>query len=278
MSTTTEARQLDPVEQRYAITTWRYLRLAMVALVLGLGASIGYEAWKVDPSCLQESISAYYYTPAQGFFVGALLAIGTCLFCLKGSTHTEDTLLNLAGMFAPIVALVPTPGTGHCASVLGTTRDRDVNVANNVFALLVVGAFALVTLAVLARRKLPPWPARAGYLGAAAVWLIAALLFVVARDLYVDTAHYTAAIAMFGCILAVVVLNALGFKDKTRAATPGNRYAAVAGAMVLAAAGIGAAGAFGWDYWIIAIETALILLFAVFWTIQTIELWHAGLR
>jgi hypothetical protein len=97
----------------------------MVGLVAGLGVSIAYEYWKVEPDCLQTSISAYYYTPVHGYFIGGLVAIGVCLFCLKGSTDLEDTLLNLAGMFALIVALVPTPGTGDCASLLGTTHDRD---------------------------------------------------------------------------------------------------------------------------------------------------------
>lgn len=44
---------LSPEEQVYAIKTWRYLRLAMLVLVVGLGMSIGYERWKVHPGCLQ---------------------------------------------------------------------------------------------------------------------------------------------------------------------------------------------------------------------------------
>src|SRR3954453_19642354 len=158
-----EADALTHEEQVNAIKTWRYLRLAMVVLVVGLAASIAYERAKVHPGCFQTSISAYYYTPVQGFFVGALVSIGVCLFCLKGSTDAEDILLNLAGMFAPVVALVPTPGPGACASVLGTTRDRDVNIANNVTALLVVGLIALVILAALAIHNLPPVPALVGY-------------------------------------------------------------------------------------------------------------------
>jgi len=38
----------------------------MVALVVGLGVSIAFEWWKVDPDCFQTSISAYYYTPSMG--------------------------------------------------------------------------------------------------------------------------------------------------------------------------------------------------------------------
>ena len=269
---------LSPEEQVYAIKTWRYLRLAMVVLVVGLGVSVGFERWKVHPGCFQTSISAYYYTPVHAFFVGALVAIGTCLFCLKGNTETEDTLLNLAGIFAPFVAFVPTPSPGSCASVLEATKDHKMNIANNVFALLTVLLIALLILAVLTSRNLPPVPALIGYAGAAAVWLVAALVFGLARSFFEKNAHYTAAILMFVCILAVVVINALGYKQKTGATSYRNRYAAIAAAMALAVILIGIAGALGWRHWVLVIEATLITLFAVFWATQTKELWHEGLR
>jgi hypothetical protein len=271
----------DPLsyeEQVYAIKTWRYLRMAMVVLVVGLGVSIGYERWKVNPGCFQTSISGYYYTPVHGYFVGALVSIGVCLFCLKGSTEAEDILLNLAGMFAPIVALVPTPDTGTCASVLGTTQDRDVNVANNVTALLAVGFLALLIIAALAAQNLPPLPVVLGYAVAATVWIAAALVFWLGRHFFVRNAHYTAAVLMFVCILLVVAINAFGYKEKTKATSARNRYGVIAGAMGASSVIIIIAGLLGWDYWIILIEATLISLFAVFWVIQTKELWHEGLR
>src|SRR5438552_17398424 len=79
-----------------AVKTWRYLRLAMIALVVGLGVSLAFERGKVHPGCFKTSISAYYYTPAHSWFVAALIGIAVCLVCLRGSTGTEDVLLNLA--------------------------------------------------------------------------------------------------------------------------------------------------------------------------------------
>ncbi|HEY7453377.1 MAG TPA: hypothetical protein VH683_02345 [Thermoleophilaceae bacterium] len=273
-----QSLELTHEEQVYAIKTWRYLRLAMVALIVGLIAAIAYEWGKVSPNCFQTSISAYYYTPVHGYFVGALMAIGVCLFCLKGSTDAEDTLLNLAGIFAVIVALVPTPGTGSCASVLGTTHERDVNIANNVTALIVIGLLGLIILAVMALRDPPTGDERIGYGAAAVVWAVSALLFWGDRDFFVGKAHNTAAVLMFVCILIVVWLNALGYKEKTNADSPRNRYLAVGGAMIGCALGVGIAGALGWTHWVIAIEGSLIALFAVFWLIQTKELWREGLR
>jgi FtsH-binding integral membrane protein len=210
--------------------------------------------------------------------VGVLVSVGVCLFCLKGSTDREDVLLNLAGMFALVVALVPTRGTGSCASVLGTAHDRDVNIANNFTALLAVGLLGLLILAFLATKNRPTRPEFIGFAVAALVFIATALIFWWDRDFFVRYAHYTAAVLMFTCILIVVGLNALSYKDKTDATSPRNRYAAVAGAMLGSSAVITLAGILGWDHWVLVIEAALIGLFAVFWLIQTIELWHEGLR
>src|SRR3954468_20244083 len=108
--------ELTREEQAFAIKTWRYLRLALVALVVGLVVSVTYERTKVD--CWPTSLSAYYYTPVHAYFVSALVAMGVCMFCLAGTTPAEDILLNIGGIFAVIVGLVPTPHPGHCASVL----------------------------------------------------------------------------------------------------------------------------------------------------------------
>ena len=50
-----------PVPGGYAIKTYRYLRMAMIAMIVLLGASLVIEWAKTDPHCLQNSISAYYY-------------------------------------------------------------------------------------------------------------------------------------------------------------------------------------------------------------------------
>src|SRR5205085_6408417 len=68
------------------------------------------------------SISAYYYTPVRGMFAGALLAIGACLVCIRGSTTVEDILLNVAGMLAPVVALIPTPPDKKLPEAVGDDR------------------------------------------------------------------------------------------------------------------------------------------------------------
>jgi hypothetical protein len=87
--------------------TYRYLRLALVALVALIMTAVALEWGRTH--CLQTSISAYYYTPARSIFVGSLVAIGVALIAIRGRSDGEDALLNLAGMLAPVVAFVPTP-------------------------------------------------------------------------------------------------------------------------------------------------------------------------
>jgi hypothetical protein len=273
----TPPQPLSRREQGYAVKTWRYLRIAMVVLVFGLFVSIAIEWLRVDGHCLQESISAYYYTPVHNFFVAVLVSVGVCLLCLKGSTDREDTLLNLAGMFAPIVALVPTTAKADCLSVLVSVRNLKA-IENNVIALIVVGGLGLLILVVLAFKNPPTKAERNGFIVAAVVWLAATLIFVTDEDFFVDNAHYTAAVLMFLCILAVVCINAAAYRDKPARNWRRNWYAAVAGAMLGASAVILILAAAGWDHWVLAIEAALIFLFAVFWVLQTAELWSEGLR
>lgn len=278
------ANVLPPDEQIYAVKTWRYLRLAMIVLIVGLLVSIAYERANA-PGCFQSSISAYYYTPVHGFLVGMLVAVGACLICLKGNNEGEDALLTLAGMFAPVVALVPTPNAGDCFSIAGPAENRDANVSNNVFALLVAGGVGLVILAVLvllARAgkgvNMPSASVLVVFAVTSVVWLLALVVFNVEHRFFIQNAHYTAAIAMFACFLAVVIWNAVDYKAAKGVSWLKNHYALIAAGMVIAAVVIGLSGLLGFDYWVLVIEATLITFFAVFWAIQTGELWDRGIR
>jgi hypothetical protein len=287
----------------------------MIGFVLGLFVAVVLEISKTHPTCYQTSISAYYYTPVQGVLVGALVAVGACLICLRGNTDGEDILLNLAGMFAPVVALVPTPGTGACRSfptaaenpLDGVVRaaTRDANIGNNVFALLIVGLAAFVVLAVLTlvghvkfKRPWPPWQSITGYVVTLGVWVYAVVTFWAARSFFTHTAHYSAAITMFVCFLGVVTVDAINYKIHKDPAVdiqdplqvqvkatfadalkPRNPYLWIAIAMVVDAIVWGIVGlVFNWQHWIFWIEATLIFMFAFFWSWQTVELWRQGLR
>jgi hypothetical protein len=303
------ARQADEA----LVKSYRYLRCAMVGLVLCLAVAVIHQS--VKQGTILSSISAYYFTSAQSIFVGALIAIGVCMIALRGTTDTDDVLLNLGGMLAPVVAVVPTARMKDYRRIVSACRESDgattpdpvlkdvdcpsvraladlteANVANNMVALLTVAFVGLVATLLFARRDgLPFARFRVGFGVAVVIFALALFAFVRFRQVFIDVAHYAAAIAMFGCIVAVVIVNALrhqGVEMHGTGALPRTRqvsaalfrspdgYAVIALAMLTAVViggGLGWAGTF--EDTIFWLEAALILLFGAFWVLQTKEQW-----
>jgi hypothetical protein len=279
---------MEPDPALAAVKTYNYLRIALAALVLLLFASVAIE-WASAGGCLQPSISAYYFTPARSVFVGVLVTMGVCLVALKGSTDGEDALMNLAGMLAPGVAFVPTRPSGRCGSPASATGVADA-VANNMPALFLTGVVVGVVAVVVARREsggVPlSTPDRLGLwltvvvLGSGMVW------FVVAPEAFREHGHAAAAIPMFLAIIAVVWLNARDVQEAVRQGSmPAERhryvamYRTIAVAMLAAlAATVAITLATRSTSLVLWVEVVLIALFAVFWVVQTTELWNRGLR
>ncbi|QIB49471.1 hypothetical protein [Streptomyces aureoverticillatus] len=314
------------------VKTTRYLRLLMVALVIGLATAIIYEHWQSHMAdggggrCWQTSISAYYYTPVQLMFVGGLVAIGISLIALKGSTELEDVFLNCAGILAPVVAFVPTPNVGQCGSVLTDTANRSANIDNNVLALLVMAGatFLVLILLKLLKKPVTDVPGQTQTTGANEMWArrITAIGFVLAlafytaagfafwldREWFSAHAHWSAAITMFVFIFLAVFNNAINFhftqkrnaenqsvtdgageaettniltrflRFLARLAKPFNWYLLIALLMGLSLVLTKVWPRLGGDHSTLWLEASMILLFAMFWVIQTRELWNHGLR
>ena len=140
------------------VKTYTYLRTTIVALLIALGVAVFYESGR--QGFLLASVSAYYYTPAQAIFVGALIGLAACMIALNGTFGFEEVFLNLGGMFAAVVAIVPTSrGEDYqtavracrqllteqelsdlkCSDFLGLAEATKANVQNNMVALLLVG-------------------------------------------------------------------------------------------------------------------------------------------
>jgi hypothetical protein len=223
-----------------------------------------YQTWRQGFDLLS-SVSAYYYTPAQAIFVGALIGLGACMIALKGTTGVEDVFLNLGGMFAAVVAIVPTArsadyrtavracteGAGplltqqastdlDCPTVRALAEATRANVENNMVALLVVGALGLLATALFALREKPEhrvdrkevlrswW----GFGVAFVMFAIAAVAFLASTEWFIDHAHYLAAAGLFLCIFVVAVTNALRRQRKHRGAAGGQTMREVPGALI----------------------------------------------
>lgn len=268
------------------LSTYRYLRVAMVLLVLLLTASVVLQVFGPDPDCWQRSVSAYYYTPARAVFVASLCAIGACLVVYRGNTDAEDIALNASGLLAFVVAFVPTQVDDTCpASNVPSPAELDAAVTNNVWA-LIVGGVALTAVSWLLRARTTPderggslsvWPLLASTFGV----VVLPLVFIRWHDAVRDHGHDVAAIALFAGIVVVVGLNALGLAAQSDGDRPvvrraANRYTVVGVAMVATFVGVLVAhwavpGFLQWLFWL---EALLIAEFAVYWVLQTVELWN----
>lgn len=252
------------------VMTYRYLRFSLLALLLALALSVGVQTLSDG---WQRSISGYYYTPAGPVFVAVMASVGVCLVALHGFTQAENVCLKLAGISAPMVAFVPTPERGHPPDVAAIT-----NSASTFLTVLAIGY--LVVLGLVWRRKLRGgrvalWGV-IGLVSVALAWLVGIVWLAVDRATFVEHAHTLAAIFTLVPFVAVVALNTdWGVRVIAREPGPSRTgfdkaYWAVLIGMVCAGVVFGVLHT--WTYAVIAVEIAILLLFAAFWILQTIDL------
>ncbi len=286
--------------------TYRSLRLALVLAVLMLGVSVLAEV--IRASELRESLSSYFYSPTRSILVGVLLVIGFSLIAIHVAQLWEEFWLTLGGMFAIIVALVPTappsctldvaadaaiPAGGPVPTPLvRDIADRSIlecfphgvddglpgwvvaGVWNNVLALIVVGL-----IAVFVALRYTNWT---GGRSSALMWslVVAAVSLVVGGllfwlwDDFRERTHGVAAILTFVCFGAVALINGW-LRSGENSGKFLWTYRSVTIGMIVAFVVflvVQLAGGFRTDvFWLEAVE---IVLFAIFWLAQTIQHWH----
>ncbi len=280
----------EPVVDRYdspgqgdyamGLKTYRYLRLSMIIVMVALGASVLLVRRK--HTFFEQSISAYYYTSAHSVFVGALVATGVALTVIKGRTTLEDWMLSIAGVFAPVIAFVPT--TSLHANAL--SADALAAARNDVAALLVAGWVAWVVVASVTafargdRARTPQvdewrrWSSVAGMF----LLLTAATIFYLGWwTSFATHAHGWSAAAMFAALGAAALVNGLGHHVSPRiGSTHATSYLIVG--ILMWGVGIGflvtSIGHLQWSHEVLEVEAVEIFLFVVFWAIQSRERWY----
>ncbi|MDO5737030.1 MAG: hypothetical protein Q4P15_11205 [Propionibacteriaceae bacterium] len=278
----------DPSRQ-----TYRYVRAAIIGSVLLLFVSVTIQII-ADGGAILSSISAYYYGPVRGVFVGVLVATGLALVAVKGRPGVEEISLNLAGMLAPVVAFVPTPlpavdGSCRVGAQRCIAAEFLPGVENNMAALILIGAPLLVLAWWTAIRIIDfNRSVRLSLSGATAVWIGFAIWFFFGpRGAFLEAAHYVAAGLMFTLIVVVVGYNALRTDHALtvgETSVPCRHIYRVIG--VLMALSLVSALVFHWVTraaldrpfpLLFVLEAILLLLFMAFWIVQTWEFWNAGL-
>ena len=292
---TTVTRPRQTGHDEAAIKTYRYLRLGMLVAVAVLVWSVAEEYFQPGVHCLLGSFSSYYYTPVHAVFISVMVAIGFALIVIKGRTAAEDASLSFAGMMAPLVAFIPTSedpngvcrkpmqNIGHYQPNPGS-RFISASVSNNLHALVFAGyaALALVLVAFFIQ-----W-VRTQTLESIGTWinLAGGLVLVVTASIllhwtygWVLQSHERAAYTMFAFLALAAGANTWsGFKQKNTTRAYAWTYGAVGAAMfvvglvfvVLQHIDRSVIG----GHLVLFIEAAEILLFVIFWSVQTVERWN----
>jgi hypothetical protein len=326
-----EAKVRGPGHPTASLKTYRYLRIAMMAVVAALAYSVVTE-WRRD-HCLLDAISLYYYTPARPVFIGAMVAIGVALLAVKGKTPIEDICLSLAGMMAPLVAFIPTDDdpTNACRNqlvqvvngVAPTDKyqvpDQGFNgnqISNNLHALIFAAwvAVVILILAFVIDRLLDrheEWGITKGTkinFGIGAVLVVVGTFLVLFAYDWVLGVHGDAAAAMFGLLAVAAVSNWWVWHRATRDGQNDHGDDDVLENHIRAEAGGDRPGPktlaaierwCAWIYLVVGVVMALvgifylffqhaswaptdtvlyvegieILLFFVYWAVQTVERW-----
>lgn len=284
--------------------THRYLRLSLVFVVVALLLSVAMQmlvvAW--EPFALGwnplPSISHAVYTPVRGVFVGALIATSLALLALSGRGRAA-TLLDIAAIFAPLIAVVPTgidpehpigdlrcPGPDACIPTAFLDEAR-AGVASYVVVVLVV---VLTMAAIRARKKLlTPSAVLVSGIAVLMAVVVAALAFVPGLNddfpfnfrPYPPSIHFVATLLFFGTFVAVPILHARGPVDETETPpTPRQRrvYRWIArlliADLVLLMITFIIRDAIGTFPLLLIGEAIALGLFAWFWWVQTFQRWN----
>jgi hypothetical protein len=284
-----------PSRNQSSILTYRALRMGVVAVALLLMTSLVLEVIRTRGLELT-SISASYYSPVSKVFVGVLVATGMALIAIMGREKSEDGALNLAGMLAPTIGMLPTAvgpsAPGACSE--GVARciplSSLIDVENNVSSLLVLGLVVLVgALIYVLKNHGAGSPQLRRMILPGALWLISAALWLFARELMLVHGHNLAAFCFFILLAWVARINALDPPDgptvmglTPKAYQRGYRIISTAMIATIVLTAIYDIGILArwlpnpYPQWFFVAESILLALFIAFWVLQTAHFWRDG--
>jgi hypothetical protein len=206
------------------IRTYRHLRLVLVAVAPAILISIA-AVWNTGFPSLP-SLSHYYYTPARMVFAGALVTAAAALLALSGR-GSQRGLLDLAALFAPLIALVPTkiengqvPGLDDVCPQAAECLPADVGVyvatGGLVWFVFAIGVLGYGTITALIARAGGDPATRQDQPSTRGTWIpiatgavivaVAAALWIWANETFLEYAHFVSA-SLFFVIITVVAVN-----------------------------------------------------------------------
>lgn len=263
------------------LRTHRYLRLSLVGVVFALAVAVTVETIRAGE--LLPSISDYYYSPAGGVFFAALAATAVAMLALSGR-DLESVLLDIAAIFAPLIAIIPTDFRS-----VGMVADSVMPaIQNGVITYLVVLGAVLVFAVALTIAGQIPWRRTIAVGSVALVVGIGLAVLTFAPGLRDEfpfvggvNVHLVVTVCFFAVFAAIPIVNALP-RTRDPEARPVTRkfqvvYFVIPVGMVITLLLTVTVGIRLPDTPAVFIGEAVgLILFAVFWAVQTVERWDAA--
>jgi hypothetical protein len=279
----------SPQPTPITLAIYREIRVGMAVIMVMLAAAIVIDG--INAGRLQKALSEYFYTSAHSVFIAALLALSTLFFVYKGSNDTEDALLTLAGVCTLIAALVPQVRP-EVFSPYGLPQDYKVEavVLPNVGAVVVALGLGWSLMWWQHRHKQTKQKRSPG--GTVSLYflrlvvvvgliaLVVAVLVPSFRPLFNTSAHAIAGTLMILSFICTVFCAAYVVRQQEESRHR-RRYLVFYWVMVIVmlvtliavvTLHIARPRLLG-ELWIFVLESLLILEFATYWVVQTIELW-----
>jgi len=267
----------------------RDLLVGMVVTMVMLAAAIVFERIEGAEGAqhFQSTLSNYYYTTAHSIFIAALLVLSTLFFVYKGSSNTEDELLTLAGICTLTAALVPRDAPiGELTSPpdLPSNYDPRLAIEPNVWAVVVALGLGWLAMRLLHRRTLTkPIRSPGGTLSLYILRLVVGLgLIALCRfpAKFKEYAHGAAGVLMLLSFIATVFCAAYVVGQEDDSKSPKRLryrrfYRVIAVGMLVTLVAVVTVHLVhpGWVFWIILMEATLILEFAAYGAVKTLDLW-----
>ncbi len=268
------------------LAIYREVRVGMVVVMVMLAVAVLVE--RISATRWQTALSEYYYTSAHSIFIAALLALSTLFFVYKGRNDTEDALLTLAGVCTFTAALVP---QAWPVTLYGPDDLKDYNpgpaIQPNIWAIVIALVLGWSLIAWQHRHSNIQRTRRSlgGTLSLYFLRLVVAVGLITLvvprfRPWFIEYAHGVAGTLMIFSFIATAFCTAYVVgqqQDSPHWRRYHRFYRVIAWAMLATLIGVVTAHLVRphllGDLFIIVLETLLILEFAAYWVIQTIELW-----
>lgn len=107
--------QNQQVSNQDMVISYLTIRKAVGYLGLSFPFILALGTWLIGQCpCLEDSVSAYYYTVMGSYFIGTLCAVGLFLFSYKGYDPIDQILSKAAAIFAVCIAFLHTNAKSRC--------------------------------------------------------------------------------------------------------------------------------------------------------------------